>query len=106
AEAVEPDEARREASDILLNMSPHVVDDFYSASDYRQPYFYGGGNSLPAESRNFCEINFDTMKNHFVTGLIEEENTYLAIFEQLDFETEPGNNIDYKNRIHVVNGKW
>lgn len=95
---------KKKIRELVDELSPDVKDEFFSLKSYNyDPYgWYGMDYSA---SKTDCERNFKYIRNRF-DRVLDGSQQYVAVLEQFDEVADPQEDIEYKDKLMLVHGKW
>ncbi len=88
---------------LIDELSPKVDDPFLSLGRYDM---YGNGRSSSDGPSEFeCDYQFDRLRRDALSFL-PEPGYYIALLQAFPEIPDPQANVDYKNKLHVIHGRW
>ncbi len=97
-----------EFRNVLNQLSPDVRDEFLQLSaysDHTYGYYYPK-NSVTNDEKFEADLKWNQATARSLKYFVQHPGHYLAILEDYSDVTIPQENIDYKNKVHLIHGKW
>ncbi len=100
--------AGRELARLPDQISPKVTDEFFNRATYTSdPYNYYGYNPSATDFPASVECDYElTALRTNLNKFFAEPGQYVAVLEEFSGIPSPQPNIEYKNKLHIIHGKW